>query len=373
MVDRLEFTYTLKASEDWLKEHVNDGSDTVIYNEAQIMDNTIKRWSADEDVLYFTNRLTKTAVQDGTSNLIRFTLEINTLGANLNPTEDYLIVTDESTGIQIKKDSIEVFKVSAKGEESKLNKLGATTVDADMTSEQWGLLSAESENQYKLKVPDKVHLRIKYEALITEMGDVKISNKASIDGVERAEDSYEKILKVDEIFAGGSGGTYQMEIEKVDSKHTDKKLANAKFKLYIVGEESSDLTETKQITVGSTEYTCHSEKESEFITDEDGRCIITKWFLIPGSYYILEEITPPDGYQSLEPILFYFGLKDAETDPDVEIVPPDGTLIIADPPIEYNLPETGGPGTLFYIVTGLALVLGSRILLMVRRRLRQAR
>ena len=372
MADRLEFTYTLKASDEWLKENAYSESDTNVHNAAQILDDTMIHWDAEANVPYFPNRLTKTATREDTSNLITFTLEINTVGANLDPAKDYLIVTDDSTGIQIKPDSI---KVTGK-DGNELKGIGDTTIDAPLKDDEWGLLPTEMEGQYKLKIPDEKALQITYDALITAMGDnVTVSNKASIDGVGRTDSSYEESLKVDKVHAGGEGSTHQLTIVKTDSKQTSKKLDGAKFKFYIVRGGTSGLDETKKITVGDKKYSCHSENEWEFTT-KDGQYTINGWNLEPGNYYILEELDAPEGYNELkDPILFYYGLKGStiEIDSNVaEIVPPDGMLTVKDPPIEYNLPETGGPGTFFYVVTGFALVLGSGILLIFRKRLRQA-
>lgn len=39
----------------------------------------------------------------------------------------------------------------------------------------------------------------------------------------------------------------------------------------------------------------------------------------------------------------------------------------------YELPETGGPGTIFYLLTGLVLVFGSAVVLSARKRLHWVR
>ena len=126
------------------------------------------------------------------------------------------------------------------------------------------------------------------------------------------------------------------------------------------------------------EYSCHSEQGWEFTTDSNGKYSIpSSWRLAQGNYYILEEITPPAGYELLkEPILFYFGMKNDEaikTNPDTKVAIPGGTLTVGDPPVQFRLPESGGSGTVLYVALGVALVVGSAALLIAKKRLHRAR
>ncbi len=369
LVDRLEFTYTLKASDAWLQEHAYGEDDTNVHNAAQILDDAMTHWNAEANVPYFPNRLNKTAKQDGTSNLITFTLDINSVGADLDPAKDYLIVTDDSTGIQINPSPGNI-KVTRK-DGTPLTCIGDTTIDAPLEPGQWGFLPTEVEHQYKLKIPDGVALQITYGALVTEMGDsVEVSNKASIDGVTRSDSSYEGSLKVDEIHASGGGDEYQLTIVKVDRDNISKKLPNAKFKLYAVKKPESGTPSGEQykekITIGETTYQC--QLKQELITDADGSVPVDSKNLEPGRYYILEEINPPEGYVMLEePLLFYFGLKQEGIDPTVAIAPPDGMLTVSDPPVQYTLPETGGIGTSIFLAAGLAFLFAGGVALTIKK------
>ncbi len=373
-VDRLEFTYTLKASNAWLEEYAYGEDDTNVHNTAQILDDTMTHWDAEADVPYFPNRLSKTAKQDGTSNLITFTLDINFVGADLDPAKDYLIVTDDSTGIQINP-SPDNIKVTRK-DGTPLTCIGDTTIDAPLASDQWGFLPTEDEHQYKLKIPDGVALHITYEALITEMGDaVPVSNKASIDGVTRSDSSYEGSLKVDEIHASGGGDEYQLAIIKVDRDNNSKKLPDAKFELYVVKPESGTPRGeqyNEEITIGGKNYQCRLAQE--LTTGPDGSVPVESKNLEPGRYYILKETEAPEGYEMLEePLLFYFGLKQEGIDPTVAIAPPDGMLTVGDPPVQYTLPETGGMGASVFLAAGLAFLFAGGAALTMKKRLHQTR
>ncbi len=391
----VSFHYTLKASRAWLMAHAEDESAVPINNHAEIKDKNMTHWKVDKTIPYLPNRLTKTAEQVGNTNLIEFTLEMNPAGADLDKYKNYLIVTDESTGIEIKPESIVVSKVTDDGTVVPLEDLGEITLDKELGTDQWGRLPeeqksekqepeeqkpGEQKHQFKLKVPDGVSLRITYQALVTKSGDsVPVTNKASIDGVERSNSDYEKSLKVNDIDAGGSGSVNELTFEKTDSTGS-KKLSNAKFQFYIV-RQGTGLEEIKSIPIGEKTYSCYTKDDWVITTGEDGTFHIggkdRNWNLAPGNYYILEEIKAPSGYEMLEePVLFYFGFENKiakESYPDAKAVLPGGTLTVGDPPIEYNLPETGGPGTFFYLTAGLALALSSGILLTVRRRLRRAR
>ncbi len=362
----ISFHYKLKATRDWLMKHADDESAVDIDNHAEIKDKNMTHWGTDETVPYLPNRLTKTAEQDGTSNLITFTLDINPAGADLDKDKDYLIVTDDSTGIQINPDNI---KVTDKGG-TLLTGIGNTTVDATLGSGQWGFLPTEDEHQFKLKIPDSVALQITYDALIIEVGDgVEVTNKASIDGVARSDSSYEGALKVDDINAGGGGKEYHLTIVKVDSENNSKKLPNAKFELYAVKPESGTQSAgqykeyKEEITIGETTYQCRLAQE--LTTDADGSVPVESKNLEPGRYYILKEITAPAGYELLEePVLFYFGLKNDDIDPTVDIAPPDGMLTVGDPPVAYSLPESGGEGLGPLYAVGLGMMALSAILLL---------
>ena len=387
--DRLEFTYTVKASEEWLRAHSDDKTDPIVTNEARIGDEKDPdRWDAKSEVPYFPPRLTKKAEQvtekngEYTTNLLKFTLHVNPLGINLDPDQDYLIVRDTSEGIEIKPETITVLNDKTGGN-ALIEKLPADT------------------GQFRLKVPDDTPLTITYEALVTSLGDVHVSNKASVEGVERTEDGYDELLKVDKMYADGGASKYGMTIRKVDSTNSAKNLAGAKFKFYVIipskesggsdsgesgsggssseGGGSGDGSLTANTTVGKdpNKYPAYTEKEWTFTIGTDGTFYLDpdtyRWRLYPGSYYALEEIEAPEGYEKLEdPIIFYYGLESDENRkiyPETKRVVPNGSLTVENEPVIYELPETGGSGTAALTFAGALLILAGGTLLYRRKRI----
>ncbi len=380
----LTFTYKLKATDQWIRAHATDTNPVTIHNYADIRDNLHPQphWNDDVNVDYLPQHLSKTAVQVGDSNLLQFTLSVNPGSVKLDSEKGYLVVTDTSTNLEIQKGSIKVTDTAG-------NELTQVNYAEGMTLEDngWALMPETEIGQFKLMVPDGKALLVTYNALIPTLGTgIPVSNKAGIEGVVNADTGFDRTINVNSINAGGSASTSTLNFEKVDSIDKTKKLSGAKFKFYIVlddtGDESGDgnedkLEKTDTITVGGKKYSCHSESDWEFTTNDDGVYEIQSgWRLAPGNYYILEEITPPAGYEGLkEPVLFYFGAANqvnTETHPGATTALPGGTLTVDDPPIQYSLPETGGSGTVFYVVTGLALILGGGIVLTAQKRRRQA-
>ncbi len=361
-LDRIEFTYTLKASDEWLEAHAHDWEETPIHNSASIKDQNMTHWEAEADIPYFPSRLTKQAEQVGQSNLLRFTLHINPYADDLDAEKDVLIVTDTSKNLQIQINTIEV-------------------LDANGQAVPFEMLPTEDGSQFKLQVPDSTALTIKYDALIPETGtDVEVSNEASIDGVDRTNAGYSGSLQVSDISGGGNGSIYELTVKKTDSANNAKNLQGARFQFYIVRNEDSTLEETDEISVGDRKYSCYTEESWVFETDENGSFKIDKsknWRLGPGNYYILVEQEAPEGYEMLDaPIVFYYGARngiDGEKYPDATFALPNGTLTVTNNANPYMLPETGGPGVFAFAATGLALIFGSAVILVLKKRLQRGR
>ncbi len=392
----LTFTYTLKATDEWLKNNEASYEESIlIHNYAEIKDKNTTHWDAETDVPYLPARLTKQAEQEGKTNLLKFTLHVNQKGvmfAQKNPSgeempaQSYLIVTDESTNLQIQTSSIVITDAEGKT----LTKSGKEYSRDDLLrmgkwpEDQWGMLSPQEEGQFSLIVPNGKALTVTYNALIPEKGpNVKVSNKAGIEGIETSETGYNGTLEVNTIYGIGEGGTYELTIQKVDKNDSNKKLEGAKFKFYIVTGNDSALTGNTSVKIGETEYSCYTQDDWTVTTGgEDGSFKITKdmsWKLGPDNYYILEETEAPDGYEKLAPVIFYYGLKkedmDTENYPGVKfaMVGGEDPLTIADPPTPYELPETGGFGTAYLYLMGSAFVLMGGAFLLYNRRLAHRR
>ncbi len=385
----LTFTYKLKATDQWIRDHATDTNSVTVHNHAEIRDNIKPQahWEADANVPYLPQHLSKTAeqVEDG-GNLLRFTLHVNPGSVILDSGKGYLVVTDKSDNLEIQKGTIKVTDTAEKELTQVPYEEGMTLKD-----NEWALMPETESGQFKLMVPDGKALLVTYDARIPVLGEgISVSNTAGIEGVVNSDSGFERIFNVDHIVAGGSGSTYVLDFQKVDSTNDTKGLSGAKFKFYIVVDDTEDesgddsdgsednsgdkLTVNATLKVGEREYRCYSGDDWEFTTNDNGVYQIpSNWRLAPGNYYILVETEAPEGYELTEPVLFYFGVEsqvDRENYPNARAVP-GSTLTVDDPPFQYTLPETGGSGTVFYVVTGLALILGGGIVLTAQKRRRQ--
>ena len=207
------------------------------------------------------------------------------------------------------------------------------------------------------------------------MGEnVEVSNSASIDGVVEAKTNYQGSLQVNNIYGSGEGNAYELTFEKVDKDDNGKKLKDAEFEFCIVLKEDSKLEKNKTIKIGEKSYDCYTKEKWKFTTGDNGQFKIEKkddWDLDPDNYYIIKEITPPEGYMPLEePILFYYGMKndlDTENNPSAKLVIPNGKLTIENEPVPYKIPVTGGKGLKIFYVLGFLLTIISISFVLNRR------
>lgn len=117
-------------------------------------------------------------------------------------------------------------------------------------------------------------------------------------------------------------------------------------------------------------------------SDEDGLFKITG---LDDGAYRLTETTTPDGYNTIEPIIFAITAgHDVESDtPGLTSLSGDkvsGEITFTPNPTEgsltatvvnqsgLELPETGGMGTTLFYIAGAVLVIGAAVLLVTRRR-----
>ena len=117
-------------------------------------------------------------------------------------------------------------------------------------------------------------------------------------------------------------------------------------------------------------------------SDEDGLFKITG---LDDGAYRLTETTTPDGYNTIEPIIFTVTAgHDVESDtPGLTSLSGDkvsGEITFTPNPTEgsltatvvnqsgLELPETGGMGTTLFYIAGAVLVIGAAVLLVTRRR-----
>lgn len=174
--------------------------------------------------------------------------------------------------------------------------------------------------------------------------------------------------------------TFELPVFKYTEKTAGTKigLAGAKFKLSTSADpaDSSKIVKMEQITGGVTEDTyCVNNKTGtvEEITTTDRTPESAGKFKIKGlgaGTYYLHETKQPDGYNKL-------------TAPVTVVITEDGTITVNNAAlptsglveIENNtgslLPSTGGRGTTILYVLGALLVLGSSVVLITKRRMKE--
>lgn len=158
-------------------------------------------------------------------------------------------------------------------------------------------------------------------------------------------------------------------------------LENVKFKLLKSGSAENPWYAEAEQKGNVWEITGWNHEGTEMFTDSDGKFSISG--LDEGSY-ILKETEPLKGYLALTDIQFSIQIYTSETGELQEIdltlqgqnsaefsgSIKDGTglLTVINKRNVFSLPDTGGPGTVFFFTAGLFLILSSAVLTFVIRR-----
>lgn len=215
--------------------------------------------------------------------------------------------------------------------------------------------------------PKDYEIRVYFNAVIdsdAQMG-VQIPNEAALEYTNAMGVTYDETSDIPEVHTGGIG------IWKVDSKKTDNgnrvPLAGATFRVArpATAEEIA-AGEFKKLTVdGETlnvvfvgfydDESLRGEKVTEAASDEDG--IVTVYGLAYGTYYLVET-KAPEGYQLLNaPVQVQI---DSESHTQERII----TVVNS----KFDLPQTGGMGTMLFTVVGMACVGGAAAVVLTGRK-----
>lgn len=217
--------------------------------------------------------------------------------------------------------------------------------------------------------PKEHEIRIYFNAVIdndAQMG-VQIPNEAALEYTNAMGLTYDETSDIPEVHTGGIG------IWKVDSRKTDdgscKSLAGATFRVARLATEEEIATgEFKKLTVDGVTLnvvfvsfydneSLTGEKVMEATSDEAGN--VTVYGLAYGTYYLVET-KAPEGYQLLKsPVQVQI---DAESHTQERII----TVVNS----KFDLPQTGGMGTMLFTVVGMACVGGAAALVLTGRKKR---
>lgn len=184
-------------------------------------------------------------------------------------------------------------------------------------------------------------IKIEYTAKVNENAVVRGQNKNTFDL------DYSKQHTTDNTVVK----TYDAQVKKIDAT-TKQFLEGAGFKLYDAATGGNQITVAKDDT---GYYVDANADEEIMITSAEGANIRG---LAPGTYY-LEETTVPKGYNKLatrQPVVV---TKDATAAVEISVENNAGSV----------LPSTGGIGTTLFYVIGAALVLGSGVLMVSKKRM----
>lgn len=233
------------------------------------------------------NVLSKTGTSVSNSKRIHYTIFVNESALDLKVGTDYLDLFDVM-------DSKCTFIPSSLNVSERDN--GEWRV---LTKENYGTAldslgeGAGKQQRLTLRLPDEKYLKVEYEVLSGESGNVSLSNEAQLEGVAGGYVKHEREYGIDAGASGGGTG-YGIVVHKVDEKDVTAPLAGATFTLYAIDmdkvQSGTDVDDAK--TAFSTETT-DSNGNATFGTSSTA--------MASCKLYCLEETTAPPGYRVAQP------------------------------------------------------------------------
>lgn len=361
---------------------LND-ADSIDWTQAKVYKNTVtvtnennKELGTGEQTQTITNNRKEDLVEKGSktidgANIIEYSVAVNKDGKDLLQDGEggTLTIKDElkythdpwygEAKITLVPDSVKVYKRNADGTEGDLLDSSAYSYTYTETGVRTGGnigddYKEDRTNTLTVTIPDNTALILKYRYKVDGVVGswIKPSNTATLIGNGSSLDDGNKgeNIQIKESSAGAD--MKGINVYKVDSNNYGTYLAGAKFSLYKWDKDANDYVIDKTY--------------EELISDDMGKVDLGK--LTHNQAYKLVEISPPDGYAMTEGAKdgYYFYIVDSDTSKYPECKPDNfsGTLLSGGQTVyypntkrqDYNLPETGGSGTLPFITVGASLM-----------------
>ena len=218
------------------------------------------------------------------------------------------------------------------------------------------------ENKMSLTLPDSRIVRLIYNCRVNGAGgeNMDVGNRVWLEGHEDITDAVNTKFLIHEHTGNVGSGSTEFMLQKQNA-YNFRVLPGVSFELY--GDTVRQGSNT--ITVGGKKLYYYAT----FTTDQNGMVMIEEDGLAAGHLYALRELDPPPGYLPQEtPYLFYMENVPNGTALDVDIVAEGALVVIKNYAITYELPKTGGAGSGWLVMGGLALCLTALSLLYRKRR-----
>mgnify|MGYP002544025366 CR=1 FL=1 len=276
--------------------------------------------------------------------------------------KSYVLTDKMSDGLKLKDKYSEVFTsalhVEARNDDGSINDVLEEGTHYDLTKTSNGFIISFRESYLKTHENEKYQITVTYAATLTEA--------AVIGGAGNTNETYLK-YGVSSESTPSTTTTYTFGIPVFKYTGTEKKaLAGAKFKLYTDAQCKDE--NVIKVKVNGTNYIV-GETDGNNNVMTSGTEVFYINGLKAGTYY-LKEIEAPKGYNKLANAIKVEITNDGKVKVEENGALTDVTQVDVENKTGTVLPSTGGMGTTMIYLVGAVLVLGSGVVLVTKRRVK---